>query len=425
MLIINQWKDLLLPENFFELKNLWQLVLTFVLLIVTSKALKVKSSDDEIAKGSNPILWANRNRSFLVFWVLIVAALGACTYLKIETPVFRFFSILGGAWILIGLVTSLIPKLFWARSAATVAYFLTGIFSISDIEASVQTLRKLSFNIGSTTISAWSILSGIFAFAFSLWVVLAIAGVIETQIQRIPRISSSLKVLTVKMMRIAFITIAIIVAMSSVGIDLSAITVLSGAVGLGVGFGLQKVVSNFISGILLLVDNSIKPGDVIEIDGTYGWINNLRARYASVITRDGTEHLIPNEDLITQHVINWTFTDDMVRMKVPFGVSYDANPHECIKLAIEATKKIERVLDYPEPICNLMGFGDSSVDLELRFWISDPVNGISNIKSQVLQNLWDTLKEHNIEIPFPQRDLHIRSSSIAIPINNQSQPSEG
>jgi small-conductance mechanosensitive channel len=411
MLIIDRWKELLLTENVFEIQNSWQLVLTFVLLILTSKKLK-SNIDDEIAGGSNPILWLKRNVSFLTFWALIIFAFGICTLLKLETPIFRFFSILGGVWILIGLITSFIPRLFWARSAATVAYFITGILGISDLESTVDTLRSLSFNIGSTNISAWSILSGIFAFAFSLWVVMAIAGVIETQIQRIPRISSSLKVLTAKMMRIIFITIAIIVAMSSVGIDLSAVTVLSGAVGLGVGFGLQKVVSNFISGILLLVDNSIKPGDVIEIDGTYGWINNLRARYASVITRDGTEHLIPNEDLITQHVINWTFTDNMIRIKLPFGTSYNSDPHECIKLAIEATKLVDRVLDYPEPICNLMGFGDSSVDFELRFWITDPVNGVSNVKSQVLLNVWDTLKEHNIEIPFPQRDLHIRSSSI-------------
>ena len=422
MLIIDRWKDLLLTENFFEFQNFWQLALTFVLLIATSKTLKVKS-DVEIDKGSNPVLWFKRNRSFLIFWISIVTAFGVCTYLKVEAPIFRFFYILGGVWILIGLVTSFIPKLFWARSAATVAYFSTGVLGMLNIDASIHTLQSLSFNIGSTTISAWSILSGIFAFAFSLWIVMAISGVIETQIQRIPRISSSLKVLTTKMMRITFITIAIIVAMSSVGIDLSAITVLSGAVGLGVGFGLQKVVSNFISGILLLIDNSIKPGDVIEIDGTYGWINNLRARYASVITRDGTEHLIPNEDLITQHVINWTFTDNMVRIKVPFGVSYDADPHECIKLAIESTQRIERVMDHPAPICNLMGFGDNSVDLELRFWISDPTNGVSNVKSKVLLNLWDTLKEHNIEIPFPQRDLHIRSSSVALPTMTSTDPS--
>jgi small-conductance mechanosensitive channel len=424
MFIIDRWKDLLVTESFFELHNFWQLAVTFVLLVVTSKVLKV-GIDPKTAENNNPILWIKRNRAFLTFWILIVASFGVCSYFKVETPIFRFFGILGGGWIIIGLATGFIPKLFWARSVAAVAYFVTGVLGISNIDTSIQTLRSLSFSMGSTTISAWGILSGIFAFAFSLWVVMAIAGVIETQIQRIPRLSPSLKVLTSKMMRICFITIAIIVAMSSVGIDLSAITVLSGAVGLGVGFGLQKVVSNFISGILLLVDNSIKPGDVIEIDGTYGWINNLRARYASVITRDGTEHLIPNEDLITQHVINWTFTDNMVRMKVPFGVSYNANPHECIKLAIEAAKSVERVLNNPEPICNLMGFGDSSVDLELRFWISDPRNGVSNVKSQVLLKVWDILKEHDIEIPFPQRDLHIRSSSVAMPAMTSSDLSEG
>lgn len=423
MFIIDRWRDLLVTESFYEIQNAWQLVVVFALLLATSKAFKAEK-DEDIAKNSNPVLWVKRNRSFLAFWLLIAFAFGVCSYLKVDTPVFRFFSILATAWMVIGLVTSFIPKLFWAQSVAAIIYFVTGFMGFSNVETSIETLQSLSFSVGSTSISAWSILSGIFAFAFSLWIVMAIAGVIETQIQRIPRISPSLKVLIAKMMRITFIIIAIIVAMSSVGIDLSAITVLSGAIGLGVGFGLQKVVSNFISGILLLVDNSIKPGDVIEIDGTYGWINNLRARYASIITRDGTEHLIPNEDLITQHVINWTFTHNKVRMKVPFGVTYNANPHECIQLAIEATKKIDRVLDYPEPICNLMGFGDNSVDFELRFWISDPVNGVSNVKSQVLLNLWDTLKEHNIEIPFPQRDLHIRSSSIDLPIANQPKPAE-
>ena len=165
---------------------------------------------------------------------------------------------------------------------------------------------------------------------------------------------------------------------------------------------------------MLLIDNSVKPGDVIEIDGTYGWINNLRARYASVITRDGTEHLIPNEDLITQRVINWSFTNKLVRMKVPIGVSYNADPHQCIQLVIAAAQSVERVLNDPAPICHVLGFGDSAVDLELRFWISDPSNGVTNVKSAVLLNVWDAFKDNQIEIPYPQRDLHIRSSEVAL-----------
>lgn len=201
-------------------------------------------------------------------------------------------------------------------------------------------------------------------------------------------------------------------ALDAMDIDLSALTVMSGAIGLGLGFGLQKVVSNFISGIILLMDNSIKPGGVIEIEGTYGWINNLRARYASVITRDGTEHLIPNEDLITQKVTNWSFTDNLVRQRIPIGVSYGAAPHHCIEIVLEAAHSIERILKEHAPACLLTGFGDSSVDLELRIWIADPANGVANVKSAVLLKVWDSFKANGIEIPFPQRDLHIRSSSV-------------
>lgn len=423
MFIIDYWRELLSTEALFEIKNAWGHAVVFAILLATSKFLKYKSDADLFDK-SNPALWVRRNRSYLIFWVLTALIFGALSPTQIEAGIFRFFTIIGGTWIAIGLVTSFIKNLFWARSVSVVAYFLTGALGLASIDKSIDLLQGLSFTFGSTTISAWHVLSGVSAFALTLWIVMGIAGIIEIQIKRIPRISASLKVLITKMMRIAFITIAAVIAMSSIGLDLSAVTVLSGALGLGVGFGLQKVISNFISGILLLVDNSIEPGDVIEIDGTYGWINNLRARYVSVITRDGTEHLIPNEDLITQRVINWTYTDRMVRIKVDFGISYDADPHQAIPLAIDAAKFVDRVLDNPKPVCNLTEFGDNSVNFQLRFWISDPTNGVGNVKSQVLLNLWDALKENNIEIPFPQRDLHIRSSSINIPTINQPPSSE-
>jgi len=169
------------------------------------------------------------------------------------------------------------------------------------------------------------------------------------------------------------------------------------------------VVSNLISGIILLSDRSIKPGDVIQIGEVYGWISSLRGRYVSVVTHDGHEYLIPNEDLITQQVINWSYSDTKVRVKVPFGISYEADPHLVKSLAVEAMHDVPRVLKHPAPICLLKGFGDSSVDMELLVWINDPKNGVGNVKSDVLFKVWDMLKEHNIEIPFPQRDLHIKS----------------
>lgn len=178
---------------------------------------------------------------------------------------------------------------------------------------------------------------------------------------------------------------------------------------MGIGFGLQKIVSNFISGIILLMDKSIKPGDTIGVAGTYGWIQSLGARYVSVITRDGIEHLIPNEELIVTRVENWSFSGKRIRLRVPVGISYNSDPRKAMALCIEATEGIERIIEYPKPVCQLTEFGDSSVNLEIRFWIRDPQNGTGNVKTQVLLGVWDRFQEHGIEIPFPQRDLHIRS----------------
>jgi small-conductance mechanosensitive channel len=198
--------------------------------------------------------------------------------------------------------------------------------------------------------------------------------------------------------------------MSGLGIDLTAFTVLSGAVGVGIGFGLQKVVSNFISGIIILMDESIKPGDTISLGETFGWIRELRARFVSVVTRDGREFLIPNEDFITREVINWSFSDKFVRLDVPFGVSYDADPHEVVRVAIEAAASVERVDGTRRPpVCWLTAFGDSSLDFLLRFWISDPQMGLTNIRGKILMALWDAFKEHDISIPYPHREVIMKT----------------
>ena len=188
------------------------------------------------------------------------------------------------------------------------------------------------------------------------------------------------------------LTLAVVVGLNSVGIDLTAFAVFSGAVGVGLGFGLQKVVSNLISGVILLLDRSIKPGDVIEIGGTYGWITRLNARFVSVATRDGIEHLIPNEDLITQRVINWSYSDEKIRLHVPVGIGYGCDVRQAMALCIEAAKDVQRVLETPAPICLLKGFGESSIGLELRLWIHDPRNGITNVRSDVMLGIWDRFR---------------------------------
>ena len=409
---MQNWGNLLVPKGGFHHSDLWEVLIVIILLWLCTrifgKKYKVSNTDNITPKD-----WAKQNLGFITQWfALLIIYLAFKFLIKLEVTVIRFFTYIGGAWILIGLTSSLLKKRFWAQPVAAVAYIISGFFGLALVEDSIALLSGLSFKLGSHSFSAWTVLAGILAFALTLWIGLALARIAESQIQLIPRLSPSLKVLISKIVRIILITIAVVTAIGSIGIDLSAFAFLGGAIGIGLGFGLQKVVSNFVSGIILLMDNSIKPGDVIEIEGTYGWINNLRARYASVITRDGTEHLIPNEDLITQKVINWSFTDDLVRVRVPIGVSYKADPHHCIRLILAVAASTNRVLDSPAPNCLLLGFGDSSIDLELRMWIADPSNGVGAVRSELLLKVWDTFKDNDIEIPYPQRDLHIRSGEI-------------
>jgi len=409
--MVDAWRTLLIPESGYAITDLWQVLVVLLVLLLTIRYVPASKSPGD--RTYNTKIWFNEQRAFIFFWAIVLFLhIGFELFTPIATPVFQLFNYLGAVWFFIGLLTSLIRDRFWAESWAAVFYLLTAYSILALARSAVEFLDEFRFSIGAVNLSAWSILAGLITLFFTLWISMALSRLIERQVQRLPRLTPSLKVLFAKIARILILVVAGMVAVSAMGIDLSTLTVMGGAIGLGLGFGLQKVVSNFISGIILLTDNSIKPGDVIEIDGTYGWINNLRARYASVITRDGTEHLIPNEDLITQHVINWSFTDDLVRLKVPIGVSYKENPHQCIELCMEAARSIDRVLKNPEPVCLLVGFGDSSVDLELRFWIRDPSNGVTNIKSRVLLAVWDAFKANKIEIPFPQRDLHVRSSSV-------------
>ena len=166
----------------------------------------------------------------------------------------------------------------------------------------------------------------------------------------------------------------------------------------------------FISGIILLLDKSIKPGDVIAIGDTYGWVKSLNARYVSLETRDGVEHLIPNEELIITRVENWSFSNSRIRLRIPVGVHYNSDVRKAVKLCVEAASQPERILDEPKVVCHLKGFGDSSVDLEIRAWIGDPQNGRSSVINEILLGVWDKFHEHGIEIPYPQRDIHFKNS---------------
>ena len=210
--------------------------------------------------------------------------------------------------------------------------------------------------------------------------------------------------------------------MAAAGIHPAALTVFGGAAGFAIGVGLQKIGSNVVSGIALMLRKPINQGDVLLIeDGSVNIpksvvVKEIGLIYIHVYTRDGTVELIPNESFVTQKIVNASLPIKAIRIRIPFGISYSSDLQQAMALALEAVQSVERILPTPEPVCQLKELGDSAVDLELRAWINDPENGLSNVKSSVLQAVWDTFRANNIEFAFPQRDLHIKSS-VPLPIS--------
>ncbi|MAL40193.1 MAG: mechanosensitive ion channel protein MscS [Thalassospira sp.] len=337
--------------------------------------------------------------------------------------VIRLIASLLNAWIVIRLAAAIVNDPVWSRTIAAVAWGLAALNIVGWLDPTIEILDGLAMQVGEFRVSVYGIIKAVLSLAVLLWVASFASRLFEQRIQKVHRLTPSVQVLMAKLLKLVLLSVAVLFALSTIGVDLTALAVFGGAVGVGIGLGLQRIVANLISGVILLLDRSIKPGDVIAIGETFGWIQSLGARYTAVRTRDGTEFLIPNEDLITTQVENWSHSDVKLRLKIPVGISYNCDPHFAIKLCNEAAAKCQRVLENPGPNTLLRGFGDNSVDLEIRFWIDDPQNGRGNIISEILLNVWDAFKEHDIEIPFPQRDLHLRSGDAPIKIEMSSPQS--
>jgi small-conductance mechanosensitive channel len=276
-------------------------------------------------------------------------------------------------------------------------------------------LDKIALEVGEFRFSVLTLITAMVVIGVLLTLARIASQATASTIRKNEDISPSMQVLAVKAVQLSLYGVAFFMGVKAVGVDLTGLAVLSGAIGVGLGFGLQKVVSNLVSGVIILIDKSIKPGDVISLGETFGWIQTLGARYASVVTRDGKEYLIPNEDLITGQVVNWSHSDDFVRLDINFGTAYGDDPHQVRKLAVDAAQGVDRVLSFKPPVCHIVGFGDSSVDYILRFWIRDPTGGLTNIRGNVFLALWDTFKAHNISIPFPQREvLMLEDSKLSV-----------
>ena len=299
---------------------------------------------------------------------------------------------------------------YWTAMAASTALFAL-VFSetIGGLTSLSSLLDQASFVVGDKRFSLLTLVTLALVAIFLVAAVRLVSSAVKLVLRRNDALDDGQRLLGEKLAMVALVIAAFFIGIDLLGIDLTAFAVFSGAFGLAIGFGLQKTFGNLIAGIILLMDRSIKPGDVIALGDTYGWVNKIGTRAVSIITRDGKEHLIPNEILMTEAVENWSYSSTNLRVRIPVGVSYSSDMELVQDLLRQSLEGHKRILKRPEPRILMTGFGDSSVNFEIRAWIRDPQEGIMNFRSDIYKNIWKLFKQHNIEIPFPQRDLNIRN----------------
>jgi small-conductance mechanosensitive channel len=361
-------------------------------------------------------LLIDRRLTLIVFTILawvVVLVMREVTY-SFRSQVIELAATIAAAWVGIFFLMRVITNRFLRRIVSWAAWIWVTLHLLNLTEPAAAFLESIAISLGDFRLSALTVLKALAITGLMIAGARMLSRVITGRLSQNDDISPTMRVLTAKLLQIFLFSLAIIVGLKAVGFDLTGLAVFSGAVGVGLGFGLQKVVSNLVSGVIILLDKSIKPGDVISLGDTFGWIEELGARYVSVVTRDGKEYLIPNEDLVTGQVVNWSHTNNFVRLDIPFGTSYGDDPHKVTEIAINAALSVKRVLAQRKPVCWVTGFGDSSVDYVLRFWIGDAQGGLTNVRGQVYLALWDAFRDNGVSIPFPQREVRLLNDQIAV-----------
>lgn len=343
--------------------------------------------------------------SFVIIWT----AHGAAEHFHWPRTALYSAGIVCLALTMVRLVTGQMQNRLWARVLQAGIWLWAALYIFHIIEPWLAILNRLNFSLGQFHISVLVLARAVILSLLLYWLVRKVLVIIHCWLMLESALSPAVRILLFKLASILISAGAMALVLHYMGLDLTIFTLFSGALGLGLGFGLQKVFANLVSGFIILADKSIKPGDVIQMGESYGWINYLGSRYVSVVSRDGTEHLIPNENLIVNEVINWSYSNNLVRLSVPVGVSYDADLEQVQELMLAVADATPRVLVDPKPSCLLKGFGDSSINLELRVWINDPQNGLGKVKSDLNWGIWKAFREHGIEMPFPQREVHLRT----------------
>ncbi len=302
----------------------------------------------------------------------------------------------------------------WETRIATLLWVVISFELLGWFEAVERTLDSIDLLPGKATFSLWALLRGVVVVTGFVLVTTLVARTLERRILKLDAFAMSTRIGISKFVYFFLVSLGILMGINSAGVDLTALTVLTGAIGLGLGFGLQAITSNFVSGFVLLMDKSIKPGDVISFTGTtgtstenFGWVQELRGRYIVVRDRDGVDTLVPNQHVITNSVINWSYSDARVRLRLPVMISYQDDPEIALRLLLEAARDHPRILKEPSPVSRLMSFEDYGMRVEVRFWIADPMNGVNNVRSDVNRFIFKLFRANGVTIPVAQRELRM------------------
>lgn len=343
------------------------------------------------------------NFSVLAFILVVGAARGAlqATGAPPHTYLLDVAINLATAWVVIAILASIIRNPFVHRIVSISAWTIAALSILGLLDGVVAALDSRAVMLGGLRLTPLLVLKTAVLLLLALWAAFAASNLLERRVQAVPDITPSVQVLLGKLIRIGMMTLALVVVMSAVGIDLSALAVVGGAVGVGIGFGLQKIVANFVSGVILLADKSIKPGDVITIGEHFGWVHHMGTRYTAVDLKDGRELLVPNEDLVTQRVINWSYSAERMQLQIRFSTTYDSDLRKTQAAAATAALSVSDVLKEPAPVCHLTGFGTTAIEYVLWCWIKSANTGPTRVRSAVMLALWDTLEREGVAIAKP------------------------
>ena len=408
-------------DNLLTFESLYQLAVIAATLFLAlllrrrfQKVLETLSKQRTLGPAVQRLVRTVAAISMPVVWVLLLGlARGVFEEMDLPIQFLRLVTSLLVAFVVIRTVSIFIPSVYWSQVFSWVAWGAAALNAVGLLDIVIEWLRSTGLTVGPVNITGWAIVKGLILTAILIWAANALTVIIERRLQSVDKMSSALRLLVVRLLRMILLVLAVVIALSAVGVDLTAFAIFSGAVGVGVGLGLRSTVENLLASYTLLADESVRPGDVIEVETlngpTYGQVMKMTTRYVAVRTRDGTETLIPNQVLIANPLTNWSHSDKPTRRRIPVGVSYETDIELARNLCLEAADEVPRVMKEPKSAVLMRGFGDSSIDLELRFWINDPENGVANVASEVMLKILEKFRLNGIEIPYPQQDVRMRT----------------